>query len=702
MGRWLERAKAAHAKRQAEVGAIPPPPHPNGEKNCRRASTTSATEECGVGTSGRADPAKSHKESTDGPKAGAGVNTLEGAQKAQKAQKVDDLPPASPDVDYIFVDSADGLEAVVEELKRSEVVGLDLETTGVCWWQDRIRIVSITAEAGDTYVIDVFKVNIEPLYPTLKGIKIVAHNAAFDVLFLKRAGGEPGEYACTMILSQILWAGKLKPGTDKNVDHDLAAVAWRTLGIKLDKSHQNDDWSGKLTPEMLDYAAKDSAFLLQLYEELIRRIEEAGEMDWVIDIEMRLLKAMVHISDNGLPVDPEKWAEYVEAVEHEIRDLYAMMDFYVEGTLPNEYLERNEKNKDGVPHDRVDKVNWRSANQVGWAFEQHGITLPKTARGNVSMSKDVMKGIDHPLARHVERLNKIKNVPTTFGKALKERYADGRIHAGWKQCEADTGRMSCANPPFQGIPSKGELRKAVVAPEGYKLVVSDLSQIEIRVLAALSGDQALIGAFKDPKTDIHRNVAATVLGKELEDVTDEERKIAKSIVFGQMYGQGVSSLRTAIQNRLGRGFSESEAVEYWSKFFDAYPGVKRWRAEEEAIFDAGYRYTRTLKGRRRLDVDTKPKRWNSPIQGLAADVLKAIAVTVYERREEILGLEMVGLVHDEVILLVPEEHAERAADWLTEIMESVGDAVVNGDRAEKARVSIKADTSVCPSWGDKQ
>ena len=100
--------------------------------------------------------------------------------------------------------------------------------------------------------------------------------------------------------------------------------------------------------------------------------------------------------------------------------------------------------------------------------------------------------------------------------------------------------------------------------------------------------------------------------------------------------------------------------------------MKHWREQEGRAFDAGYRHTRTRKGRRRLDVDTKPKRWNSPIQGLAADVLKAITVAVYERRGEIPGLEMVALVHDEVLLLVPEEHADRAAEWLTRLWRGSG------------------------------
>jgi DNA polymerase I len=348
-------------------------------------------------------------------------------------------------------------------------------------------------------------------------------------------------------------------------------------------------------------------------------------MDWVVNIEMQLLKVMVHISDNGLPVDPDKWAEYIETVEKEKENLISDMDTLVTHSLPKAFLRRNEKT--GY---RADKINWQSNEQAAWVIEEcHGITLPLTKKGNPSIGKDALKGIVHPLAELLRRFNQIKNTPATFGKALKERYADGRVYADWKQCEAATGRMSCANPPLQGIPSEGELRKAVVAPEGYRLVVSDLSQIEIRVLAVLSGDETLIRAFEGG-ADIHRSVAATVLGKKEEEVTDEERKIAKSIVFGQMYGQGVEGLRTNIQNRLGREFSQAESQEYWKRFFDAYPDVKRWREKESMVFDAGYRHTRTRKGRRRLDVDTKTKRWNTPIQGLAADTLKAIAVTVYE------------------------------------------------------------------------
>ena len=160
-------------------------------------------------------------------------------------------------------------------------------------------------------------------------------------------------------------------------------------------------------------------------------------------------------------------------------------------------------------------------------------------------------------------------------------------------------------------------------------------------------------------------------------------------------------MRRKVENDLDRPFPHEEAEKYWGSFFDAYPGVKRWREEVAREFDLGERETRTRTGRRRIEVDEKPKRWNTPIQGLAADALKAITVEVHERREEVPGLELVALVHDEVICVVPEEYAERAAGWLTGVVETAADAIVNGDAPAEARVPMKADTEVRGSWAGK-
>lgn len=200
-----------------------------------------------------------------------------GDEKGYDRDKGTPFPEHEAAKGYELVSDPTGLSKVISDLEGTPEVGLDLETTGLRWWEDRIRIVSLTTESGRTWLVDAFKVNIHPLFSTLGKTKIVAHNALFDLLFLRRAGFEPEECACTMVLSQIIWAGKLKPGTDKNVEHDLASVAKRALGEHLDKGEQTADWSGSLTPKMLDYAARDSKVLLPLYSELMRRTQDIKE-----------------------------------------------------------------------------------------------------------------------------------------------------------------------------------------------------------------------------------------------------------------------------------------------------------------------------------------------------------------------------------------------------------------------------------------
>lgn len=276
MGRWAERAKAAYTKRRLQGHTTPPSPSRNGKGGTRRPPAPPTAERESLGSLPPPHHVETGKEGTDRSETPTVKRPHRRAQKAYKEQKAPEPSPSSPDTGYVVVDTIDGLELVVKDLRRTETVGLDLETTGLCWWQDRIRIVSITIEDETTYVVDAFGVDISPVFPALKDTKIVAHNALFDLLFLKRAGFDPGEYVCTMVLSQILWAGKLKPHSKQNVDHDLASVVKRALGKRLDKGEQKADWAGELTPEMLDYAVKDSQVLLPLHQKLMHLIQEAG------------------------------------------------------------------------------------------------------------------------------------------------------------------------------------------------------------------------------------------------------------------------------------------------------------------------------------------------------------------------------------------------------------------------------------------
>jgi DNA polymerase I len=253
---------------------------------------------------------------------------------------------------------------------------------------------------------------------------------------------------------------------------------------------------------------------------------------------------------------------------------------------------------------------------------------------------------------------------------------------------------------MQGISKP--LRKAFVAPAGHKLIVSDLSQIEVRVMCALSGDDNLRQEFIVGK-DIHRAVAANVLGIPREEVTDEQRSLAKALVFGLLYGQGLKGFAEKASEVFDKDFTEKEVEKrFWKPFFAAYPGVKRWRQNTIARFDGGTKVSYTQMGRRRVNLESSRQALNSPIQGGAADVMKAIAVAVYERRLDVPGLEIVGLVHDEILATVPEEHAAAAAALVDEVMKEVGEEVTNIGVEEDKRVPVEAGTQVCDCWAQKE
>lgn len=594
---------------------------------------------------------------------------------------------------YVFVDRKEQLDVVRKAVEASSTTGLDTETTGLRGWEDRMRLLSLTTQDGWTFVIDNFAVDISPLAEALQNTHLIAHNALFDARFLEKEGVKLGRLSCTMLLSQILYAGL-------NPQNSLQEALRRELDVRIGKEQQRADWSGPLTDEMKAYAGQDSKHLITLYHELNRKLTDAGRFERVVDLEERLLKALVHMSQNGMPINPSRYREYIETAKAEAQRLLLEMDALAPREVPEEYRIRNEKNKN-IPTERKNKINWLSSEQVVWALQESGAKLGTTDKGNVSTNKDVLQAAHHPLTDLILEWREARDLPTRFGEALETSVAENNLHAQWNQNKARTGRMSCEKPPLQGVSHKGDLRRAFEAPEGYLYVVSDLSQIEVRVLAALAKDKAMIDAFATG-FDIYRQVASKVLGLPAEEVTKEQRSVFKAIVLGKIYGLGEHSLRKRLEQTLGRAVPLEEVRQYSNGFFAEFPSVEKWRDEVALNFDRGCRETRTRFGRRRLEVSSKPQAWNTPIQGLAADALKSIAVEVYERRNEVPGLKLVGLIHDEVLAIVPEEQAQKAAQWLTSIMESVAERIVNEDAPESWRVPIKADTSVCKSWAEKK
>jgi DNA polymerase-1 len=583
------------------------------------------------------------------------------------------------------------VSALVEEIGAAEVVALDLETTGLDPRRDSIRLISL-ATPGGIWLIDCSKLDPGPILAALAGKKLIAHNSMFDLLFLRRLGYmHEGLITDTMILSRMVHAGE-RDASGKRLDHSLEACCERELDLELDKTHQKADWSGELSDEKLMYAAEDARILLLLHEALARKIRKQGQ-ERAVEIEERVLPAVIEMAHAGVPADKGRWLQMIDEAKAELEDLRAPLDALA-GAPPEEVRKKNTNNKN-IPAERKDKWNWDSSEQVKAAARSVGLKLEKTGM-------DHLKRVDHDLARALLSYKEARGNLGTYGEKFfeptkegREVYAEGRINPSWRVCEADTGRMSCAEPNMQNIPSKSrlrELRACVVAPEGRVLVVADYSQIELRVAAKIAGEKAMLEAYREGK-DLHGMTARSVTGRE--EISEGERKLAKAVNFGMLYGQGAGGFRNYARNSYGVEMSLRQAERYRSRFFKAYPAIRSWHRKEGKSFDAGDKTAQSLTGRMRR-VGRFTEKINHPVQGTAADGMKLALALLWERRGECPGAVPILAVHDEIVIECDADKAEEAKEWLVKAMEDGMDAVVN---AMEPHIRIDVETSVSKTWG---
>ncbi|MCQ2446401.1 MAG: DNA polymerase, partial [Clostridia bacterium] len=342
-----------------------------------------------------------------------------------------------------------------------------------------------------------------------------------------------------------------------------------------------------------------------------------------------------------------------------------------------------------------------STEQLGAILvENLGLPVIKKTKSGYSTDADVLNKLKEKneiigLIMEYRSLTKLKS---TYADGLPKGISprDGRVHSTFYQTGAITGRISSSEPNLQNIPVRTplgrELRKMFTAAPGKLLVDADYSQIELRLLAHISGDENLINAFQNGE-DIHTLTASQVFGVPPMGVTSEMRSRAKAVNFGIIYGISDFALAEDI------GVSRREAKEYIEKYLDTYPGVRQYMKEivEKAREDG---YVETLFGRRRYIPDIKAKNFNlrsaaerialnAPIQGTAADVIKLAMVKLHERLEhEFPGAKLILQIHDELIVETPEEMAEEVKKAVVDVMES----------AVNCRVTLEADAGVGKTW----
>jgi DNA polymerase-1 len=477
-----------------------------------------------------------------------------------------------------------------------------------------------------------------------------------------------------MILSQLLHAGsKVAPLKRGQTSHSLDSVMKRELRVGLDKTNQSGGWEGTLTPEMVEYAARDVEVLLPLYEVLKAKIREAG-LTYVAEIEHRTLPAVVWISWIGVPVDGEGWREHARKAEADAARLKDQLN-----TLAPEH-----------PDGKAWYIG--SHQQVRKAAKLLGVDLPNTKDETLALYAK-----EHQFVATLRNYRKATKLASTYGAGwLENGYnTDGRIYASWRQLRAATGRMACDHPNLQNIPRSGLLRSYIRAPEGRVFVIADYSQIELRIAAKISGDTEMLSAYTEGR-DLHTLTAQSLIGRE--EISKDDRKLAKAVNFGLLYGMGTQGLQSYALRSYGVEMSLEEASLYRKRFFEAYPGLKGWHARERWAWQSGDTETRTLSRRRRMNVEKLTDRLNAPVQGTAADGLKLALALLWERRAECPGAVPVLVCHDEVVVECDAEKAANAQAWLEKAMIEGMETVLNG--TDEVHVPVEVEARIARSWGE--
>jgi DNA polymerase-1 len=577
---------------------------------------------------------------------------------------------------YQLITTAGQLPSVAADLKTQPVIGLDTETTGLDPHTSRLRLLQL-ATPQTSYIIDCFRFSPEQLAPLLNVIAAaqpikVAHNAKFDAKFLlKHLGIRLGGIFDTYLASLLISAG------NENHRHGLAPVVSRFLDLQLDKEQQLSNWSGELSQHQLEYAARDASVLLPLQEALTAQLDK---MDLLIaaGLENDCVPAIAAMELAGVHLDVDRWRDLVKQMTI-ARDAVAdaLQEVLGAGAA--------QMNLFGAP----EPINLDSPAQVKEALARIGIEIADTREWTLSKLVD-----EHPVvAKLLEHRGLSKNL-SSFGENILEfiNPATGRLHADFRQIGTPTGRITTSSPSLQQIPHTKEYRSCFRAPEGRKLVIADYSQIEMRILADMARDEALLTAFHSG-ADLHRSTASQMLGIPLADISPRQRESAKGLNYGLVYGMGAEGLA----GRIGVSLNEAETL--IERYFKAYSGVASWLREagESAVRE---REARTASGRLwRFSLDPSDRSQqaalrrvgkNAPIQGTSSDIFKR---SMRLLNETLLGLDaqIVNSIHDELVVECDSAIAE-------EVREIVQFEMITGAKEFLPRVPVEVEAVISDAW----
>ncbi|POW84730.1 DNA polymerase I [Serratia marcescens] len=632
-------------------------------------------------------------------KKGAGAKAAGGAKPAAAAAEA---PKALAEAKL----SQDGYVTILDEaaftdwlarLKKADVFAFDTETDGLDTLTANLIGLSFAIAPGEAaylpvahdyldaplqldraYVLEALK----PLLEDEKALK-VGQNLKFDMSLLARYGIEMRGIAYdTMLESYVL--------DSVGGRHDMDSLADRYLSHKTitfeeiaGKGKNQLTFNQIALEQAALYAAEDADVTLQLHLAMWPQLKQSAELLTVFnEIEMPLLPVLSHIERTGVLIDPAILSAHSQELAKRLAELEAQAHELAE-----------------------EPFNLASTKQLqAILYEKQKLpVLKKTPGGAPSTNEEVLAelALDYPLPKVILEYRGLAKLKTTYTDKLPLMInpVSGRVHTSYHQAVTATGRLSSSDPNLQNIPVRNEegrrIRQAFIAPEGYRIVAADYSQIELRIMAHLSQDEGLLKAFAEGK-DIHRATASEVFGVPLDKVTGEQRRSAKAINFGLIYGMSAFGLARQL------GIPRGEAQRYMDLYFERYPGVLEYmeRTRQQASEQG---YVSTLDGRRLYLPDVRSSNAmrrkaaeraaiNAPMQGTAADIIKRamIEVDAWLQWQEKPLVRAIMQVHDELVFEVHESVIEEASQRIRQLMEG----------SMTLAVPLKVDVGVGMNWDE--
>ncbi len=630
-------------------------------------------------------------------------------ERLPAVESEDEPQKLTPEGEYLEVEDQAALEELAAILGTAETVCFDVETTSTDPMLARLVGLSVTDQPGRGWYVPVLpddatveegqgRLNfesgtarglplesvVEAMQPVLAGgANKTAHNAKYDVLVLRRHGIRvTGPVFDTMIAAWLVDPGRRALG--------LKDLAWSMLGIEMTpitdligRGRSQITMAEVPVEDVVPYACADVDITLRLAEILRPELAQRKAVKLYEEVEEPVLWVLIDMEEAGIAVD-------VPVFE----------------SISTELGERARELEEDIFREAGREFNIGSPQQLGAVlFDEMGLPPTKRTKTGYSTSAGALADLapTAPIVQDVLEWRHVRKLKSTYVDALPELVhpETGRIHSSWGQTSVVTGRLSSRDPNLQNIPVRtevgGQIRRAFVAPDDYVLLAADYSQMELRILAALSGDEALTKVF-ETGGDVHAATGAFLFDKAAEDVTSNERRIAKMVNFGVLYGMGAFGLAQRT------GLPRSDAAAFIERYFSRYESVKGYF--DQVIGQAAEQgYVETILGRRRYfpellpgaKVDSAARRRaereaiNAPIQGSAADITKLAMIELHDTLADRGSSGRLLLqVHDELLLEVPIDELDELAPLVRRDMCGAADL----------EVELEVDLSAGPKWAE--